>query len=189
MSIIKIIKRHPASRGCSQHALRWNHFATYTEMTSVEFRKQAEISALDKELDARKSMPAAQASEIEAVFATEDLLKRRGAVISEELNASLEVMTVQSFLVETEVSRQRLLHHIAAIPFGFNRYPPPPPRPPSLSAVPIPSLGALLPQSLYVPVKLHQLGWLVIYKDNGCLHIIGSPTPYIRNGIPGVLES
>lgn len=84
-------------------------------------RKQAEIAALDKELDARRRMSAAQAAEIEAVFASEELLKRRGAVISEELNASLEVMTVQSFLVETEVRRQRLLHHIAAVPYGFNR--------------------------------------------------------------------
>ena len=66
-------------------------------------------------------MPPEQAVEMEAVFATEGLQERRGVVASEELSASLEVMTQQSFLVETEVRRQRLLHHIAAIPYGFNR--------------------------------------------------------------------
>ena len=88
---------------------------------STECRRQAEVAALDTELQNRAGLPPEQAAEVEAVAPSSHLLERRATAVAGERAAGLELMRLQSFLVQAQVHRQRLLQLVATIPDGFNR--------------------------------------------------------------------
>lgn len=84
-------------------------------------RKQAEMLVLQQELKARKQSASETAAALEAILPWTLLAERRAVVAAEERAASLELMRVQSFLVQAEVKRQRILQRIASVPYGFHR--------------------------------------------------------------------
>ena len=88
---------------------------------STDCRRQAEVAALDTELESRAGLPPEQAAAVEAVAPSSRLLERRATAVAGERAASLELMRLQSFLVQTQVCRQRLLQHVATVPDGFTR--------------------------------------------------------------------
>ena len=78
------------------------------------------MASIDAELAAGAGLSEEADSQL-AIAPSEQLQARREAAMSAERAANLELMHVQSFLVQAEVRRQRLLQHIAATPSGFNR--------------------------------------------------------------------
>lgn len=81
------------------------------------------VTSIDMELETRRALrPAgADAQEVEAAFPLEQLQGLRREGVAKELPASLEMIKVQSFLVEAEVRCQRLLQMISSMPLGFDR--------------------------------------------------------------------
>lgn len=76
---------------------------------------------LDKELESRQLLDLDQTAEMEAVVPVAMLSGRRELAAAEEKAASLDLLRIQSFMVQAEVRRQRVLQQIAAIPYGFTR--------------------------------------------------------------------
>lgn len=84
-------------------------------------RHLATVAAIDKELQAREDLQAEIAKRPNEAITQDQLIAQRQESASLELPASLEVMTIQSYLVEAEVRSQRVLQLISSMPAGFDR--------------------------------------------------------------------
>ena len=79
------------------------------------------MAAIDKELQSRQDLEADPSKRPKIALTEGQLLAQRGGAAAQELPASLEVMKIQSFLVEAEVRCQRVLQLISSMPLGFDR--------------------------------------------------------------------
>lgn len=84
-------------------------------------RLLATVKSVDVELKARQGLSADKVRSFQA-GPTDSLLEaERAAALAKEMNASLEVMRIQSHIVDAEVVCQRMLQHISSLPSGFER--------------------------------------------------------------------
>ena len=98
----------------------WAH-DKFLHIAYVSCRQLAVIAAIDKELQSRQALQADSAERAKLALTEDELVVQRREAVAQELPASLEVMRIQSFLVEAEVRCQRMLHLISSMPLGFDR--------------------------------------------------------------------
>lgn len=79
------------------------------------------MTAIDKELQAREDLQAENTKRPNEAITQDQLIAQRQESASLELPASLDVMRIQSYLVEAEVRSQRVLQFISSMPCGFDR--------------------------------------------------------------------
>ena len=84
-------------------------------------RQLALVTSIDSELESRRSLPPEERQALQSVLPLQALKAMRAEAVSKELPASLEVIRIESYLVEAEVKCHRLLHIISSMPLGFDR--------------------------------------------------------------------